>query len=146
MTRIDSVRAAAVAIKSSGQMMALRTVSDCSVKPYHHTELRGFLPIPASPFWCLHLLVMIDAGTTIPPIPRPASTRIPQSWPRLSTRAIAIAPQPAVMRIEETIINALLWPRKTERSQRTIQAPAKIEKPMGIPRIPTPLSNSQYRL
>ena len=83
---------------------------------------------------------MIEAGTTMPPIPRPATTRIPQSWPRLFTRAIESAPQPAVMRIEETIINALLWPRNIDKSQRTIQAPARMEKPIGMPRMPTPLS------
>lgn len=33
------------------------------------------------------MVVMMDAGTTIPPIPSPARMRRPQSWYRLSTRA-----------------------------------------------------------
>src|SRR5437763_15620084 len=57
---MDSVRAATVAIRSSGQMM----------------------------------VVMIEAGTTMPPMPRPARTRRPQSVWRLSTRATAREPQP----------------------------------------------------
>ena len=45
MTRIESVRAAMVAIRSSGQM----------------------------------IVVIMDAGTTIPPMPSPARMRMPQS-------------------------------------------------------------------
>lgn len=103
MTRILSVRAATVAIRSSGQM----------------------------------IIVIIEAGTTIPPIPRPASTRIPQSWYMLSTRPTAIAPHPAVMRTEETIISTLLAPLKMDRRKRTITAPTMMLKPTGIPRMPT---------
>ena len=55
---------------------------------------------------------MMDAGTTIPPIPRPATISRPQSWCRLSRVAIAREPQPAVIRTEETTSSSLLWPRK----------------------------------
>ena len=40
------------------------------------------------------MVVMMEAGTTIPPIPRPARVSRPHSWYRLSGRAIEIAPQP----------------------------------------------------
>ena len=104
MTRIARVRAATVAIRSSGHM----------------------------------IVVIMEAGTTMPPIPRPATTRIPYTALMLSMRAAARAPQPAVIMQEEMIMSALLPPRKTESSHRTMQAPARIEKPMGMPRIPTP--------
>lgn len=42
------------------------------------------------------MVVMMDAGTTIPPIPRPAMVRMPQSLLRLSTLAQASAPQPVM--------------------------------------------------
>lgn len=60
MTRMASVRAATVAMRSSGQIM----------------------------------VVMMEAGTTMPPMPRPARTRRPQRVWRLSTRAQARAPMP----------------------------------------------------
>lgn len=40
------------------------------------------------------IVVIIDAGTTIPPIPRPAKTRSPQTIWRLSVRAAARPPTP----------------------------------------------------
>ena len=40
------------------------------------------------------MVVMIDAGTTIPPMPKPAMMRIIQRTARLSTRATANAPVP----------------------------------------------------
>lgn len=61
MTRMASVRAATVAMRSSGQMM----------------------------------VVIMEAGTTMPPMPRPARTSRPQSVWRLSTGAQARAPMPA---------------------------------------------------
>ena len=61
MTRMASVKAATVAIRSSGQMM----------------------------------VVMMEAGTTMPPIPRPAKTRRPQSVCRLSAVAQARDPIPS---------------------------------------------------
>lgn len=104
MTRMDSVRAAMVAIRSSGQMM----------------------------------VEIIEAGTTIPPIPSPARTRSPHILSRLSGVDMAREPVPAVMRTEEMIRSSLLRPRRTERSQSTMQAPSRMEKPMGKPRRPTP--------
>lgn len=100
MTRIDSVSAATVAIRSSGQMM----------------------------------VVMTDAGTTMPPIPRPATTRIPYTAGRLSRVAAAMAPVPTVIITEEPIMRARLLPRKMDSSQRTTQAPIRMEKPTGSPR------------
>lgn len=43
------------------------------------------------------IVVMIEAGTIMPPIPRPAMIRMPQSWYRLSGRPIDMAPQPERM-------------------------------------------------
>lgn len=60
ITRIESVRAATVAMRSSGQMM----------------------------------VVMIDAGTTMPPIPRPAIIRRIHKVERLSRVATASEPHP----------------------------------------------------
>lgn len=40
------------------------------------------------------IVVIIDAGTTIPPIPRPAKTRSPQTTWRLSVRETARPPIP----------------------------------------------------
>jgi len=60
MTRMASVRAVTVAMRSSGQI----------------------------------IVVMIEAGTTMPPIPRPARIRRPQSVCRLKRLAQASAPQP----------------------------------------------------
>lgn len=40
------------------------------------------------------IVVMMDAGTTIPPIPSPARTRMPHSWWRLKRSAHARAPHP----------------------------------------------------
>lgn len=49
-------------------------------------------------------VVIIEAGTTIPPIPRPARTRMPQSWWRLKRSAQARAPHPG----EKSVIKALI--------------------------------------
>lgn len=62
ITRIASVSAATVAMRSSGHM----------------------------------IVVMILAGTSIPPMPSPATKRRPQRVLRLSTRAQARDPHPAV--------------------------------------------------
>ncbi len=45
---------------------------------------------------------------------------------------------PAVMQTAETIMRTLTRPRKTVRSQSTMQAPAKMEKKTGRLRMPTP--------
>lgn len=59
------------------------------------------------------MVVMMEAGTTIPPIPRPATTRIPYTALRLSRRAAARAPHPAVIMTDEIIMSHLLPPRNT---------------------------------
>ena len=111
------------------------------------------------------IVVMIDAGTTIPPIPRPATTRIPHNLSKLSTSATDMAPQPnrlsvcplqrtwisrihlpAVIRTLLAIINSRLWPLNTVKSQSTTQAPAMIANPAGIPRTPTPTGSWPYTL
>lgn len=61
MTRMANVRAAIVAIRSSGQM----------------------------------IVVMIEAGTTMPPMPKPAMIKMIHRLDRLSTLATAMAPVPA---------------------------------------------------
>lgn len=83
------------------------------------------------------IVVMILAGTTIPPIPRPARTRIPHRVDMLSGLATDMAPHPAVIRILEITMSDLFAPLNTDRSQSTIHAPAMMLKPTGIPRIPT---------
>jgi hypothetical protein len=54
------------------------------------------------------MVVMMEAGTTMPPMPRPAMIKMIQSTARLSGRATAMAPVPAVMKTLETIMSARL--------------------------------------
>lgn len=53
---------------------------------------------------------------------------------------------PAVINTELAIINSLFLPRSTLSNHSTIQAPARIEKPTGIPLIPTPTGSCPYTL
>ncbi len=46
------------------------------------------------------IVVMIEAGTTMPPIPRPAKTNKPQRVCRLSTSATANDPQPECSQLD----------------------------------------------
>ena len=64
MTRIARVSAVMVAIRSSGQMIVAVFVSAIAQEAVEDGND----------------LLMIEAGTTMPPIPRPARTRMPQSW------------------------------------------------------------------
>jgi hypothetical protein len=75
ITRMASVSAVTVAIKSSGQI----------------------------------IVVIIEAGTTMPPIPSPATTRIPQSLYRLKRSAQARAPQPRNFSTALDIVKELKW-------------------------------------
>lgn len=50
------------------------------------------------------------------------------------------------MRTLLTINNSLLWPRRTLRSHRTIQAPPMMAKPIGILRRPTWTGSWPYTL
>ena len=110
------------------------------------------------------MVVMMDAGTTIPPMPRPAKTRSPHKTWRLSARATAIEPTPriyqhswlfsqltqactpAVIKIELPTINARLCPLSTLNNQSTATAPTKIPNAMGRPRTPTPMGSWPYTL
>jgi DNA gyrase inhibitor GyrI len=67
MTRIESVRAATVAMRScTGKQQSVDEWLEVFMKWDRLTS--GQM-----------MVVMIEAGTTMPPIPRPAMVRIPQS-------------------------------------------------------------------
>ena len=68
---------------------------------------RGQIQCPGGKLFPVDLLMM-DAGTTIPPMPRPATIRMPQTTWRLSLVATDRAPQPAVMRMHEITMSNLI--------------------------------------
>lgn len=64
------------------------------------------------------------------------------AWKRfvreVPVQGVGLCDLPAVMMMLLAIINSLFLPRRALRRYKTTQAPVRMEKPIGIPRIPTP--------